>query len=68
MLSIAMASILADLIIKGKKKYSEVHEEDKARVNAALISKGHPELIPGLAKDDGEETPPDGQDEPSQGE
>ena len=40
-----MAEVYADLIIKGKKVYSEVPEKLKEQVKEILIRRGHPELI-----------------------
>lgn len=40
-----MAEVYANLIVKGRKVFSEVPEKLKEAVKAILISWGHPELI-----------------------
>ena len=45
-----MAEVYADLIIKGRKTYSEVPAKLKEAVKEVLIRRGHPELMDGPRK------------------
>lgn len=42
-----MATVYADLIIKGKKTINDVPDKLKDEVRQILIDKGHPELTEG---------------------